>query len=254
MTDDALDPVFRALADPTRRAILDALFERDGQSLSALEAGLPMSRFGVMKHLRVLEAANLVSARKSGREKLHFLNPVPIAAVHDRWVSRYARRWTGPLITLKRQLEAGMTDAIDHVYEIFIRTDAQTLWDALIDPKITEQYYFGSRFDGEAKPGAAYAMLGEGGEALLKGEVLEAEPPRRLVQTFIPLWTETPADTTRVIWEIDEVEPGLCKLSLTHEGLVAGAELTEGVKTGWARILSGLKTVLETGGPMKTAA
>ncbi|HXF31991.1 MAG TPA: metalloregulator ArsR/SmtB family transcription factor [Solirubrobacterales bacterium] len=100
-----IDDVFKALADPTRRRLLDELFEQDGQTLSALEKRLPMTRFGVAKHLKVLEAAGLVTTRKRGREKLHFLNPVPIREVHDRWVSKYAEPWASALIGLKRDLE-----------------------------------------------------------------------------------------------------------------------------------------------------
>ena len=101
-----MDAVFKALADPTRRTLLDELFERDGQTLSALEQGLPMTRFGVMKHLKVLEEARLVTTRRNGREKLHFLNPVPIRLVHDRWVSKYAEPMVATLTGLKRELEA----------------------------------------------------------------------------------------------------------------------------------------------------
>jgi DNA-binding transcriptional ArsR family regulator len=101
-----MDAVFKALADPTRRSLLDELFERDGQSLSSLERGLPMTRFGVMKHLRVLEEANLVTTQKRGREKLHFLNPVPIRLIHDRWVSKYAEPWVETLSELKTRLES----------------------------------------------------------------------------------------------------------------------------------------------------
>ena len=100
-----MDEVFRALADPTRRGLLDRLFERDGRTLTELEEGLPMTRFGVMKHLRVLEAANLVTTRRRGREKLHFLNPVPIRLIHDRWVSKYAEPWAATLSGIKRELE-----------------------------------------------------------------------------------------------------------------------------------------------------
>jgi DNA-binding transcriptional ArsR family regulator len=100
-----MDEVFKALSDPTRRALLDRLFKEDGQSLSALEERLPMSRFGVMKHLRVLEEANLVVTRRRGREKLHFLNPVPIRLVYERWVSKYAESWVSGLTGLKRELE-----------------------------------------------------------------------------------------------------------------------------------------------------
>jgi DNA-binding transcriptional ArsR family regulator len=100
-----VDDVFKALADPTRRGLLDELFREDGQSLGALESRLPMSRFGVMKHLKVLEEAGLVTTRKRGREKLHFLNPVPIRLIHDRWVSKYAEPWASGLTQMKRDLE-----------------------------------------------------------------------------------------------------------------------------------------------------
>jgi DNA-binding transcriptional ArsR family regulator len=100
-----MDEVFRALSDPTRRQLLDQLYEKDGLSLHELERELPMTRFGVMKHLRVLEEANLVVTRRRGREKLHFLNPVPIRQVHDRWVSKYAEPWASALTELKRDLE-----------------------------------------------------------------------------------------------------------------------------------------------------
>ena len=100
-----MDKVFRALADPTRRSLLDELFKEDGQTLSALEGRLPMTRIGVMKHLRVLEAAGLITTKRRGREKLHFLNPVPIRLVHDRWVSKYAEPWAATLSELKKNLE-----------------------------------------------------------------------------------------------------------------------------------------------------
>jgi len=103
--DHGMDAVFKALADSTRRSLLDELYELDGQTLSALERRLPMTRFGVMKHLKVLEEAGLVTTRRRGREKLHFLNPVPIRLVHDRWVSKYAEPWVATLTGLKRQLE-----------------------------------------------------------------------------------------------------------------------------------------------------
>ena len=99
------DPVFKALADPTRRLLLDRLYERDGRSLTELESDLEMTRFGVMKHLRVLEDAGLVVTRRSGREKLHFLNPVPIRLIHDRWIDKYTERRVSALLDLKHELE-----------------------------------------------------------------------------------------------------------------------------------------------------
>src|SRR5881227_2215396 len=124
-----MDEVFRALADPTRRRLLDALFKRDGQTLSALEQRSPMTRFGVMKHLRVLEEAGLVTTRRRGREKLHFLNPVPIRLVHDRWVSKYAEPWAAELSGLKNRLEATMKK----MFEIYIKTTPERLWEAITD-------------------------------------------------------------------------------------------------------------------------
>ena len=105
-----MDEVFKALADPTRRELLDRLFAEDGQSLSALEEGLPMSRFGVMKHLKVLEGAGLVTTRRRGREKLHFLNSVPIRLIYDRWVSKYAEPWASALSELKQDIESETSD------------------------------------------------------------------------------------------------------------------------------------------------
>src|SRR4030088_2380120 len=111
-----MDDVFRALADPTRRSLLDELFKQDGQTLSALEQRLPMTRFGVMKHLKLLEEAGLVVSKRRGREKLHFLNPVPIRLVHDRWVSKYAEPWAAGLSSIKNKLEERM----EKVFEIYI--------------------------------------------------------------------------------------------------------------------------------------
>ena len=103
--DDGEDKVFRALADPSRRFLLDLLFERDGRTLSELESELDMTRFGVMKHLKVLEDAGLVVTKRSGREKLHFLNPVPIRLIHDRWIDKYTERRVSALADLKASLE-----------------------------------------------------------------------------------------------------------------------------------------------------
>src|SRR4030088_459336 len=122
-----MDDVFRALADPTRRSLLDALFKKDGQTLRMLEERLPMTRFGVMKHLKLLEDAGLVVTKRRGREKLHFLNPVPIRLVHDRWVSKYAEPWSAALSGLKTRLEKQM----EKVFEIYIKTTPERLWEAI---------------------------------------------------------------------------------------------------------------------------
>src|SRR5678815_2268466 len=167
---DQMDAVFRALADPTRRSLLDELFKEDGQTLSALERRLPMTRFGVMKHLKVLEEAGLVVTKRRGREKLHFLNPVPIRLVHDRWVSKYAEPWAAALSGLKHELEKPM----EKVFEIYIKTTPERLWDAITDPTIRAKYNFGSGCVSDWKPGSKLEMVADKAAGSLgEGTVLE---------------------------------------------------------------------------------
>src|SRR5437763_5526793 len=181
-----MDEVFRALADPTRRSLLDDLFEQDGQTLGALEGRLPMTRFGVMKHLRVPEGAGLVVTRRRGREKLHFLNPVPIRLVHDRWVSKYAEPWASGLSELKQTLEAAM----EKVFEIYIKTTPDRLWEAITNPDMRRQYTFGAVVESDWSPGSTYEATGSPLGLIFGGENLEVDPPRRLVQSFNALWSE----------------------------------------------------------------
>src|SRR6478735_4297283 len=148
-----MDEVFRALADPTRRSLLDALFEQDGQSLSALEQRLPMTRFGVMKHLKVLEEAGLVTTKRRGREKLHFLNPVPIRLVHDRWVSKYAEPWAAGLSELKHDIEE---KTMEKVFEIYIKTTPERLWEAITDSELRAKYNFGVGIASDWTAGSSY--------------------------------------------------------------------------------------------------
>src|SRR5215218_3515508 len=127
--------VFKALTDPHRRNLLDRLHERDGQTLSELQGYLPLSRFGCMKHLRVLEDAGLVTSRKVGREKFHFLNPVPIQRAYDRWVEKFARPWTSMIAGLKWSVEESDVAAKPaHVYQIYIQSTPERVWQALTDP------------------------------------------------------------------------------------------------------------------------
>src|ERR1700736_6401550 len=169
-----MDEVFKALADPTRRGLLDELFKRDGQTLSALERRLPMTRFGVMKHLRVLEQAGLVTTRRRGREKLHFLNPVPIRLVHDRWVSKYAEPWAAGLSGLKQRLE---DQTMEKVFEIYIKTTPERLWEALTDPELRSQYTFGVGYESNWTTGSPYKAAA-GSLSIAEGENLEVDPPR----------------------------------------------------------------------------
>ena len=245
-----MDPVFKALADPTRRSLLDELFERDGQTLGALEQRLPMTRFGVMKHLRVLEEAGLVTTRRRGREKLHFLNPVPIRLVHDRWVSKYAEPWAAALTGLKRDLEK--EPLMEKVFEIYIKTTPERLWEAITDAGTTSRFWFGVRVESEWSPGSRYEGVHPNAPAaIFAGEVVEADPPRRLVQSHTALWDEDVEreGATRVTWEIEPVGDS-CRLTVVHDQLREGA--SEAIYGGWPQILSGLKTVLETGERLTT--
>jgi uncharacterized protein YndB with AHSA1/START domain len=243
-----VETVFRALADPTRRALLDALFARDGQTLVALTAGHDMTRIAVAKHLRLLEEAGLVVSRRHGREKLHFLNPVPIRLIHDRWVSKYTEPWAAGLAGLKRELERPM----EKVFEIYIRTTPERLWEAIIDPAIRAKYHFGAGVESDWTSGSRYELKHPGAAgSLAEGENLVVDPPRRLVQTMHVLWSEEAerAGTSRVTWEIEPVGDS-CRLTVTHDQLsdTAPAELYG----GWPMILSGLKTWLETGQTLTT--
>ena len=232
-----MDEVFKALADPSRRTLLDALFERDGQTLGELEERLPMTRFGAMKHLRVLEAAHLVISERRGREKLHFLNPVPIRLVHDRWVSKYSEPWAAGLSRLKRDIEA-KENAMEKVFEIYIRTTPERLWDAITDGT-TMRVLVGPDFAGEPPPA--------------NNEVVEEDPPRRRVERMVAEWSEEVKreGPSRITWEIEPVGTS-CRLRVTHDELREGAN--DELYGGWPMILSGLKSFLETGEYIDTPA
>ncbi|MDQ3995020.1 MAG: SRPBCC domain-containing protein [Actinomycetota bacterium] len=238
-----MDAVFRALADPTRRSLLDELFREDGQTLSALEERFAMTRFGVMKHLRQLEQAGLVVTKRRGREKLHFLNPVPIRLVHDRWVSKYSEPWAAALSGLKTRLEEPM----EKVFEIYIKTTPERLWEAITDPEMRSKYNFGVQVSSDWTPGSRYEFSHPAASGPLgEGENLEVEPPRRLVQSYRALWSDDVKNegTSRVTWEIERVGDS-CRLIVTHDELREGANAE--LYGGWPMILSGLKTLVETG-------
>jgi uncharacterized protein YndB with AHSA1/START domain/DNA-binding transcriptional ArsR family regulator len=239
-----MDEVFRALADPTRRSLLDELFREDGQTLSALEGRLTMSRFGVMKHLRVLEEAGLVVTRRRGREKLHFLNAVPIRLIHDRWVNKYTEPWVAALSDLKQDLEQ---KTMEKIYEIYIKTTPERLWEAITNPDMRRKYTFGIGVITDWKAGSHYEGVTPASPSpVIAGEILEIDPPHRLVQSFRALWSDDVKSegTSRVTWEIGPVGDS-CRLTVTHDQLREGAN--EEIYGGWPMILSGLKTLLETG-------
>ncbi|GAA1003932.1 putative transcriptional regulator, ArsR family protein [Acrocarpospora pleiomorpha] len=252
VTDD--DRVFKALADPTRRWLLDRLFARDGRTLSDLESEVDMTRFGVMKHLRLLEEAGLVTTRKSGREKLHFLNVVPIRLIHDRWIDKYTEPQVSALVHLKNELEQTMTTpdtgTTVQVHRVYIKATPRAIWTAIVDPEWTRRYGYRAEADYDLRPGGAF-QTHAGAECLVEGEVIEVDPPYRLVQTWRPTWNDE--GFTLLTYEIEEGENGVCSLTVTHD--VHGAPRTgaqvagqvENAGGGWAEVLSDLKSLLETG-------
>ncbi|QXJ26072.1 metalloregulator ArsR/SmtB family transcription factor [Actinomadura graeca] len=264
MTDD--DAAFKALADPTRRFLLDLLFSRDGRTQGELESELEMTRFGVAKHLRVLEDAGLVVTRRSGREKLHFLNPVPIRLIHDRWIDKYTERPAAALAGLKRELEQTMTTTEDttvQVYRVYIKATPEAIWDAITKPEWTRRFGYQAPVEYELRPGGAFRGLAsevmkEGGapDVVVDGEVIEADPPRRLVQTWRALYLGE--SFTRLTYEIEDDGTGVSTLTVTHD--VTGAPQTAAQVAGripdagggWSQTLSDLKTLLETGEALYT--
>ena len=247
-----VDAIFKALSDPTRRALLDALRRQDGQTLTELEAGMGMTRFGVMKHLGVLEDANLVVTRKVGRFKHHYLNAAPIQELADRWIAPYAKPLARFAVDLKRQLEDNlpMADAPDFIVVTYIRTSPAALWDAIVNPEMTRQYYYGGRVQPDLRVGGRFYYLDPDGEMNLDGEVLELEPHKKLVTTFKPQWAPDGSKVTRVMYEIEAMGE-MCKLTLTH---FEAAAAMAGAEEGWPLVLAGLKTLLETGKPLAPAA
>jgi uncharacterized protein YndB with AHSA1/START domain len=196
-----------------------------------------------MKHLKLLEEAGLVITRRRGREKLHFLNPVPIRLIHDRWVSKYAEPWAATLSGLKSSLER----PVEKIFEIYIKTTPERLWEAIVTPEIRAKYSFGVRQTSDWTPDSRYeASAREGAVPISEGVNLEVDPPRRLVQSMVALWGEDvkAEGTSRVTWEIEPIGDS-CRLTVTHDQLREGAN--EQLYGGWPMILSGLKTWLETG-------
>lgn len=257
-----MDTIFKALSDETRRSLLDILHERDGQTLTELEQQLgkktKMTRFGVMKHLKVLEDASLVVTRRSGRFKYHYLNAVPLQQVIDRWIEPLIQKpMARAALDLKAKLEG--TDPMntvtidqtkpDFVLETFIQTSPAKLWAALTEGEHMQHYHFAgaSTKPGALAKGGRFDQYTPDGHVLVGGEVLDIDPPNRLDVTFEPGWGEGPQAASRCVYEIEQQGEN-CKLTILHFAIPTGQE---GVKEGWARMMSGLKTYLETGKPVR---
>jgi uncharacterized protein YndB with AHSA1/START domain/DNA-binding transcriptional ArsR family regulator len=261
-----VDDVFKALADPSRRQLLDSLNAHNGQTLRQLCAGLDMARQSVSKHLAVLEQANLVTAVWRGREKFHYLNAAPINEIGQRWINQYDRSRVEALADLKQALEgisvdtaatgegAATPDKPKFVYTTYIRTTPELLWRALTEPAFTRRYWFGHTFESDWRPGSAITVTRHDGTVADDPEqvVLESDPFYRLAYT----WFNTadpytgggaPEPRSKVAFDLEDVGAGLVKLTVVHDGFEPGSRVLQSVTRGWPRVLADLKTLLETG-------
>lgn len=253
-----VEPIFKALAAPPRRLLLDTLFEQDGQPLGALADRLDMTRFGAAKHLKVLETANLIVTRRSGREKLHYLNPVPIREVHDRWIAKYAEPWVSALSALKQDLETNMTDGTSedrHLYQIFIRATPEQVWAAITDGALTRRYFHETAIESTWEPGAEVIYRNPDGTPAVEGEVLEVDRPHRLSYTWHVLYNPQAAEEppSRVTWELEPMGE-TTKVTMVHDRFPEGSVVSPEVGPGWHPLLSSMKTLIETGEPLSFEA
>ncbi|GAB3154243.1 metalloregulator ArsR/SmtB family transcription factor [Micromonospora sonneratiae] len=263
-----MDAIFKALADPSRRQLLDRLNQRNGQSLQELCTGLDMTRQSVTKHLAVLEAANLITVTWRGREKIHYLNAAPISDIAERWISRYHRGRAEALADLKRALEEPTVSQTEFVYATYIRTTPEQLWKALTEPAFTFRYW-GAGLQSDWQVGSPILWQPAPGEDFqdLDQVVLEAQPFRRLSYT----WHNYQPDHAEIFGWTDEalaelmkekrskvtfdIEPAgsAVKLTVTHDGFETDSEMLKAVSGrkpetgGWPELLANLKTLLETG-------
>ncbi|HEU0303628.1 MAG TPA: SRPBCC domain-containing protein, partial [Gaiellaceae bacterium] len=222
------------------------------QSLGDLLARFDISRFGVMKHVKVLEEAGLVVTRKVGRRRLHYLNPVPIREIHDRWTGKFAARASAALLGLRDHVEKGVTMSVPaHVYVVYVKASPERIWEALTQSAFTQHYYYASTVDSDWEAGGSYTYSIQGQPAIV-GEVLEATAPSRLAMTFDARWDDqvSPDPPSRITWEIEPAGDDLSKLTVVHDGFEAETHTYGQIAGGMPYILSGLKTLLETGEPM----
>jgi uncharacterized protein YndB with AHSA1/START domain/DNA-binding transcriptional ArsR family regulator len=256
-----MDDVFKALADPSRRQLLDSLNAKGGQTLTELCSGLDMARQSVSKHLTVLEGAGLVSTVWRGREKLHYLNAAAVFEISDRWINRYHRRRVSALAGLKRALEDPFMARPEFLYVTYIRTSPERLWSALTEQSFTARYW-GRTYETDWAKGSPYAVTQSGVRVEDPEQIiLEADPPRRLSYTWNTFndelsgalgWSEefhariTAEPRSRVTFEIEPEDDDTVRLTVIHDGFEEGSAMLESVSGGWPRVLANLKTLLET--------
>jgi uncharacterized protein YndB with AHSA1/START domain/DNA-binding transcriptional ArsR family regulator len=247
--DDGTDAVFRALADPTRRSLLDRLREEPGRTLGELCAPLAMTRQAATQHVGVLEQAHLVTTVRDGRRKLHYLNPVPIHELQARWIAPFEQPRLDALQTIRHRAEGGAMTAPDYVYVTYIESTPERVWEALTDPDITASYW-GHRNESEWEVGSRWDHVRIDGSGIsdVGGTVLESDPPRRLVTSWAPPDDDPPQTTSRVTFEI-EPDGEIVRLTVTHQDLPTDQDRRD-VSHGWPAVLANLKTLLETGHPL----
>ena len=255
-----METVFKALADRHRREILDIIKAAPGITLQKISSQFSFTRYAVMKHLRILEDANLVVRQRDGKFRRFYLNTIPFQMIYDRWLSEYTRFWSTTLTNLKYNLE--QEDIMDksglkQVYVVYIRTTREKLWEAISSPDFTQRYFFNTRVDSDFKKGSEISYLQTGPDGSqsvpVKGKILESDPPNRLVHSFEHSMNsqhgKTYSQPSRVVYEMEEMGD-LVKLTLTHDDFNGDRETYESVSGGWPMIINSLKTLLETGEPL----
>ncbi|CAN5523447.1 SRPBCC domain-containing protein [soil metagenome] len=246
-----VDLVFKALADPTRRLLLDRLHQHDGQTLGELCEQLDMARQSATQHLAVLEAANLISTRRQGRQKFHHLNPVPLHEIQERWIDKFERPRLRAISTIKQRAEQTMTQTDTstqtYVYVTYIQASPEAVWEALTDPDITAAYW-GHRNESDWQPGSTWAHVRNDGSGIsdVAGEVIESNPFERLVTTWAGADGQDP-DVSKVTMDL-RASGDVVKLTVTHEDLIP--DHYRQISGGWPAVLSNLKSYLETGSPL----
>ncbi len=244
-----MDKIFQALGDKSRRYLMDLLYEKNGQSLTELSSHLDMSRQAVTKHLKILEGAELVVPVWKGKEKIHYLNPVPLMLIYARWISKFDESRIVGLYGIKRELEKNTQEVNmkGFMYQIVIAASAEKVWESLTSPDFTQKFWFGRKVQSDWKADSDVRIITpEGGEEV-RGKVLEYTPYTRLSYTW-----QTPdnkaEDATTVVFELQEMGP-MTKVTLLHDIDADSAKFNQAA-AGWTFILCGLKTFLETGAPM----
>lgn len=246
-----IDLVFKALADPTRRFLLDRLRDRNGQSLNDLCEQIDMARQSTTQHLDILERACLVAVVRRGRERLHYLNTTPIHEIDQRWIAEFDTPRLDALAAIKARAEKeAMTDQDNpvptYVYVTYIEANADQVWRALTDADLTAKYW-GHANVSDWKPGSTWEhrRLDASGQADVVGRVVESDPPTRLVITFESPEAEPSENPSTVTFTV-ETHQDIARLTVTHEHLADDTAYKE-ISHGWPAVLANLKSLLETG-------